>query len=79
MTETEIETDPEPDCEYDVWKTMALRLTGLVIEYDKLVCRLQQDENGDQSQQIHLLLRTVMNELCASSATLNSVVAVPER
>lgn len=68
----------EPETEPDTWKTTALNFAGIIIEYDKLVCRLVDAGGSDeQSQHIHLLLRTLMKSVSSQHTSLKAVVVIP--
>lgn len=64
--------EPEEEPEH-FWKTKALNLAGVVMEYDKLVCRLE-SFNNPETAKLHGILRDLMEDLCRNCTPLNGIV-----
>lgn len=56
-----------------MWKSKALRLAGLVVEYDKFVCAILQTLT--KRYDFHLqILRSCLRSICKNNKVLNTVI-----
>ena len=62
--------------ELEKWKSLALKLIGVVVEYDKLVISLKVANNEIQEAQL-IQLRRVMRQLQSENKLVQDVLVVP--
>ena len=62
--------------ELEKWKSLALKLLGVVVEYDKLVIGLKVATNETKEAQL-LQLRRIMRQLQSENEFIKDVLVVP--
>ena len=58
------------------WKRLALRLVGVVIQYDALAVSLDSNKTPE-SARVHELLRILVDQLRAENDILQAVLRIP--